>query len=555
MRVQAILFLVLFDLGIIAQQVPDAGQMQKQLREADALYEKHDYAGAARIYEQVSSDPQARQAQWFPDALYNEACYEAMAGDKVRAVASLTSAVDLGYRGGGASIAKDSDLASLHDDPRFAALILTADRKKARWDSIALATPYAASIPEDQRIAGLSKFWSEARFNFPFFERVPDLDWDKIYVEYLPRVRAAQTTADYYRVLTRFAAELHDGHTNVYPPDEIADGFYSRPAVRTALIEDKVLVVSVLDPALEQQDIRPGLELLSIDGTPVRQYAEEEIAPYVSASTTQDRIVRTYNYLLLSGSDQMPVRLTFRSEKGREFERMLPRLSSKERAKLGRQPNTEFRLLPGDIAYFAINEFEDDESVKQFKQHLAELDRSQGLIIDLRANGGGNSAFGDQFLSMLTDKPFATLPWRTLNYISSYRAWGAIPAWHEEASKNVSSGTGLVYDKGVVLLTSSRTFSAAEDFVATFDVMHRGSIIGEPTGGSTGQPLSFKLPGGGSARICTKDDSYPDGRTFEGKGIMPQIIVRPSIADIRNNRDAVLEKAVKFLSQASSETR
>lgn len=66
-------------------------------------------------------------------------------------------------------------------------------------------------------------------------------------------------------------------------------------------------------------------------------------------------------------------------------------------------------------------------------------------------------------------------------------------------------GTKL-YTKPVVLLTSAGTYSAAEDFAVAFDAAKRGTIIGETTGGSTGQPLMFKLPGGGlreSARSTT----------------------------------------------------
>lgn len=59
----------------------------------------------------------------------------------------------------------------------------------------------------------------------------------------------------------------------------------------------------------------------------------------------------------------------------------------------------------------------------------------------------------------------------------------------------------------MIVLTSARTYSAAEDFVVAFDAMKRGTIVGEPTGGSTGQPLLFVLPGGGTGRVCTKRDS------------------------------------------------
>jgi len=77
--------------------------------------------------------------------------------------------------------------------------------------------------------------------------------------------------------------------------------------------------------------------------------------------------------------------------------------------------------------------------------------------------------------------------------------------------------------------------------------MKRGRIVGEPTGGSTGQPLSIALPGGGSFRICTKHDRYPDGKEFVGVGVQPQVVVHPSIEDFRAGRDTVLEAALKLL--------
>jgi C-terminal processing protease CtpA/Prc len=68
-----------------------------------------------------------------------------------------------------------------------------------------------------------------------------------------------------------------------------------------------------------------------------------------------------------------------------------------------------------------------------------------------------------------------------------------------------------------------------------------------PTGGSTGQPVSFNLPGGGEARVCGKHDSYPDGKEFVGIGINPDIIVQPTIKDLLNGVDAAKEKALQLL--------
>jgi hypothetical protein len=55
------------------------------------------------------------------------------------------------------------------------------------------------------------------------------------------------------------------------------------------------------------------------------------------------------------------------------------------------------------------------------------------------------------------------------------------------------------------------------------------------------------LPGGGNARICSKRDTYPDGREFVGIGIQPDKVVRPTLADLRAGRDTVLEAALKEL--------
>jgi C-terminal processing protease CtpA/Prc len=103
--------------------------------------------------------------------------------------------------------------------------------------------------------------------------------------------------------------------------------------------------------------------------------------------------------------------------------------------------------------------------------------------------------------------------------------------------------------KPVRVLTSAATYSAAEDFAVAFDLMGGGAIVGETTGGSTGQPLQISLPGGGRARICTKADTYPDGRVWVGVGIEPGLKVSPTVAELRQGKDTVLEAALASLKQ------
>jgi C-terminal processing protease CtpA/Prc len=73
----------------------------------------------------------------------------------------------------------------------------------------------------------------------------------------------------------------------------------------------------------------------------------------------------------------------------------------------------------------------------------------------------------------------------------------------------------------------------------------RITIVGEPTCGSTGQPLQFSIYGA-VARVCTKWDRFPDGTEFVGNGVAPDVKAARTKRDVAIGRDAVLESALKL---------
>jgi carboxyl-terminal processing protease len=516
--------------------------------EARAAHKRKDYARSAQLFVQLGGQ---HPGDFRP--LYSAACSFALGGRASEAFEQLGRAVESGFQDV-EQLQREGDLTGLHGDPRWEPLV---ERVRARrrmhdrlWSSPALKTPYRDNLSEDEKVAGLSRFWSEAKYNFAYFDRLPDLDWDAVYLEYLPRVRRSRSTAAYYRLLREVCAKLGDAHTNVWPPGKLEAAFFGQPLVRTRLVEDRVLVLRVDDPALGAQGIVAGLEVIAVDGIPVRTYAEQRVAPFESSSTKQDAAVRSYDYALLSGRAGTPVALTLRDERGRTFVRRLPRLVPGERWKRAPEvPPMVLRKLPGNVAHVALNGFDGPAAADQFEAAFAEIARADALILDLRENGGGNSGVGYRILAQLTDKPFKVSAWRTRNYRPAFRAWGVGESSYGVDAPLLPPSGARVYRKPVVLLTSPRTFSAAEDFAVAFDVMDRGPIVGEATGGSTGQPLNFDLPGGGGARVCTKRDTYPDGRPFVGVGVQPDHPVQPTVADVRAGRDTVLEAALRLLAK------
>jgi len=527
-------------------QTPSSGPAEEfsaQYEAAHKLAALKQFAQAAQILQRALHNPALLEFQDEPAALYDLACYEALAGERVEALDTLHKAALNGLTNAEQSIEGDRDLTSLHGDPVYLQVLAIARQRALLWKSNpVIATPYRQNISEDEKVAGLSTFWSEAKFNFPFFARHPETDLSALYMTYLPQVRATRSTDEYYRVMMRFAAELQDGHTNVYPPEALQDSFYARPGLRTRLIEGKVVVTEVLDRKITSLGISEGLIITEIDGHDAVEFGKTEVAPYVSASAEQDRDLRTFGYQLLSGPADKLVTLTFLSSSGALFTRTLPRLGRHSQiGQLAR--DTSFRMLSGDVAYLVVNQFENNQGARDFREHFAEITNSRGLIIDLRSNGGGDSDNANELLGMLTDQPFTSARWRTVDYRPTFRAWGRYPGWYRGEDTVRLVDARHLYQKPVVLLIGPETFSAGEDFVAAFEGIHRGTLIGLPTGGSTGQPLSFPLPGGGSARICTLDETGPEGQAFEGVGIQPQVLVQQKIADIRTGIDVTLETA------------
>lgn len=482
------------------------------------------------------------------DVRYDLARLYARLGDKERALATIEAAQRIVWLPEHVlELGKDEAFAGLRGEPRFAQILARAQVAERTWSGPAAGVPYKERLSVEERIAGLTQFWSEARAHFVYFDHVPGLDWNRVYLDYLPKVMATETTHDYYRVMMQLAPLLKDGHTNIYPPEELAGRFFTRPPVRTALVEDRVLVLRVDSPSLANK-VRPGDEVVAVDGVAVRRYAEERVAPFVSSSTPQDRSVRMYRYQLLAGDARTPVALTLRDAGGRTREVQVARSGYQD---IVQHDQFDFRMLPGGVAYFALDHFENDAGVKAFEAALPRIMEAKALIIDVRENGGGSTSHGHKVLSYLSQGDIAATPQYVRADNPYMRAQGLraiawMPAQRFGAPAAVRKGAHTFAGK-VVVLTGPRTFSAAEDFVLAFNALKRGTTIGESTGGSTGQPLSLTLPGGGSARICIKRDLTPDGRDFVGKGIVPDLPVAPTVETVRAGRDSVLEHALARL--------
>lgn len=405
------------------------------------------------------------------------------------------------------------------------------------------------NLSSKDKLYGLSLLWKEVSYNFAFFEQIPNLNWDSCYQAYIPKVMESKNDWDYYLELQKFMSLLQDGHTRIFTPVQLRNKYFGTCITQftTKLIEDKVIITRVSDDSLREQGLKQGMEIVAINDMNPFIYAEKYVAPYVYASTPQDRQLQIFSQFLLSGSTSEPIRIEIEDFDGKRVRYSISREPwIMEEEMLNGKP-LEFKVITRNIGYLKINNFVESKSVRtNFDSIYKKILRTDVLIIDVRENVGGCTDISQYILRHFTNKPYKTGKWKSPNNIAAHRGWGSYIEWFEsEAYEVLPFDNKIIYTRPMVLLADESTFSCAEDFCVDFITLNRGKIVGSKTAGSSGNPLMFKLPGEGVAMICTKQDFFPDGSQYVGFGIIPDIEIIPSIQDMIQNNDPVLEVALK----------
>lgn len=429
------------------------------------------------------------------------------------------------------------------------------------------------TLSDEEKLYGLSKFWQEVNYNFAYFAQVPDLDWDKAYREYIPKVLATENDFEYYRLMQQFCALLKDGHTNVFMPRRVDSLQYSNSFGKYRFIltniDNKAIVTRTVKGTMDE--IPLGSEVIEVDGLPTKEHLEKNVFPYISSSTDYIIWDNGINRMLRGFiGDELSVKIKTPKGEVRHFD--LKRESCKDEViPPFEQGNLlDFEWKDNEVAYIALNSFGDPKIDTLFEEKLPELRKAKAMIIDLRKNGGGSTTVGTAILKYLTkDRLLYGSKYTTRQHIAAYKAWGAFTTpkdtansdWEKRSfeffhdnvwydfpySPDVNEVTAEKIVVPTVVLFGHNTASAAEDFLIYAERQPHFLYMGEPTFGSTGQPFQFQIPGDCWVRVCTKKDTYPDGREFVGYGIPPDIVVTKTVQDYLDDRDPVLEMALKAL--------
>jgi carboxyl-terminal processing protease len=166
------------------------------------------------------------------------------------------------------------------------------------------------------------------------------------------------------------------------------------------------------------------------------------------------------------------------------------------------------------------------------------MGRAGVLVLDLRGNGGGNTPWKLR-KALLRGRGGHEWRWQTIEE--------RVPTpllMRILAPIAVRLYAPPRWEGGVVLLVDAGCFSACEDLVGSLRGAPGVRIVGETTGGSTGQPVTLVIDQGFSTRVSARRVALPDGTPFEGRGIDPDTRAGRSATDIAAGVDPALETAV-----------
>lgn len=201
-----------------------------------------------------------------------------------------------------------------------------------------------------------------------------------------------------------------------------------------------------------------------------------------------------------------------------------------------RRDNYAFKkveILPGNIGYLRFDLFVNDkEAEKTATAAFGFLKNCDALIFDLRSNGGGDPEMIRFLTSYLFDEP------THLNDMIDRDGKVVEEFWTNETIP----GHRFDADLPVYVLTSSRTFSGAEEFSYNLKNLHRATLIGETTGGGAHPVKSVRIDDRFVVGVPFMRANNPITKTnWEGAGVAPDIAVRA---------DQALDRAVTEANKA-----
>lgn len=387
------------------------------------------------------------------------------------------------------------------------------------------------------RLLSLYRYWNMIEYFYPN-KHLTDKKWSTILKEYIPTFINAKDELEYELAVLQVIGELDDSHANLWGGrtkiDELR-GANDAP-FKVEFIGNKLVVTDYFNPEFsEQAKLKIGDVITHINGKSINAIVDSLKVYYPSSNKAS--MLRDISVDLLR-SAKSTIHLNYISEnqeKAQEVE-LYPRknLNMYFWYKVNKDEKC-YKLLDGNIGYVTLANIK-DEDISVIKKSLK---NTKGIIIDIRNYPSTFVPFklGSYFVS----KPTAFVKFTKGNPTNpgEFVFRKGTKVWN----------FGSKYKGKLVVLVNEKTQSQAEYTAMAFRAVKNSTIIGSTTAGADGNVSEILLPGGLRTMISGIGVYYPDGTETQRVGIVPDIVIKPTVDGIKNGKDEVLDKAIEVINQ------
>lgn len=376
----------------------------------------------------------------------------------------------------------------------------------------------------------LFRYWNYVEYFFPY-KYATDQNWDDVLSEMIPKFLNVNNDESFHLTLAELVAKTDDSHAFLFSP-LISLNQYGRKKVPVdySYAEGK-LVVTKINPNKfnEETALKVGDIIYDINNRTIPQVVNA-FSKYIPASNSWGKIKKVKNLFLFSNHDSIMLRL---ERNGQNLTLTTKTYFPGDIVYEKKKVPEKWNFLDEDSKIGYINmEVIEREDVNEMYQNLKS---TESIIFDLRN-------YPKQTIRPLS---ILLLPEPIIYYRFNFPETNYLSMFY--SVRNIIGTKNNDYYKGnVVVLVNENTQSQAETTTMMFKQHPKAKIIGRNTSGANRDVIYFKI-----ADLDTSFTGlgayYPDQRETQRIGIIPDILVKPTLKGIKEGKDEVMERALEYL--------
>lgn len=376
----------------------------------------------------------------------------------------------------------------------------------------------------------LFRYWNYVEYFFAYKYKT-DQNWNDVLREMIPKFLAVDNDVSYHLTLAELVTKTDDSHAYLFSRLTSLNQYGRKNVpVQYSYAEGK-LVVTKIYPTIfnEENPLKIGDVIYDVEGLTIPQKINS-FGKYLPASNSWGKINKSKYLFLYTNKDSLGLKI---ERDGINLAIKVKTYFQKEIIRENPTVPEKWKFLDDEkkMGYVNMGLIKRSDLNDMFEN----LKNTESIIFDSR-NYPNMTILPLSRLLLPENKIYYEFIFPETNYLSKFY----------RRKNNIGRNNPDYYKGNVVILVNEVTQSQAETTVMMLKQHPKAKVIGGYTSGANGDVISFNIAG---LKTCFTGLGayYPDGRETQRIGIIPDIIVRPTVKGIQQGKDEILERALEYL--------